>query len=223
MKSHIQRRIHQDRQRADRRDRARARDAPLPQQDAEASPRTDPAVTNKRSPPTPWLPMVVSDSEPNTISPATMVAPPRMRCAGRPFAQDERRQDQPDQRRAGRLDGGAVTERHQHEAEYRRCIACGGPDSTLITRPRPQPMPPRSRNAVAQHERHQQQAGPEEAVKGEIGRRKADVDAVLGGDKAGRPAERRAGAAKAPIRKRRTAQLGGLMALGPRRRVASGR
>ena len=49
---------------------------------------------------------------------------------------------------------------------------------------------------VAQGDRQQQQAGPEEAVEGEIGGRKADADAVLGGDEAGRPAERRADAAQ---------------------------
>ena len=42
-----------------------------------------PAVTNIRSPPTPWLPMVASDSAPNTSRPAMMVAPPMMRCARR--------------------------------------------------------------------------------------------------------------------------------------------
>ena len=38
--------------------------------------------------------------------------------------------------------------------------------------------------------RHQQQARPEEAMEGEVGGRKADFDAVLCRDEAGRPAER---------------------------------
>ena len=67
-----------------------------------------------------------------------------------------------------------------------------------ITRPRPQPMPPRLRNPIAQRDRQQQQAGPEETMKGEIGGRKADGDAVLGGDETGGPAERRGDAAQGP-------------------------
>ena len=39
-----------------------------------------PAVANSRSPPTPWLPMVVIDSMPNTMRPAIIVAPPSTRC-----------------------------------------------------------------------------------------------------------------------------------------------
>ena len=66
-----------------------------------------------------------------------------MRCAGRLLAQHQRREDQARQRRAGRLDGGAVAERHQHEAGIgdhglRRA------GEHVSTSPRPQPMPPRS-------------------------------------------------------------------------------
>ena len=73
--------------------------------------------------------------------------------------------------------------------------ACGGPDRMLITSPRPQPTPPRSRDAGAQHHRQKEKSRPEIAVEGEVGGGKTDVDAVLGGDEARRPAERRAGAA----------------------------
>ena len=45
-----------------------------------------------------------------------MVAPPMMRCARRALVQHQGGEDQPEQRRAGRLDGGAVAERHQDEA-----------------------------------------------------------------------------------------------------------
>ena len=41
--------------------------------------QNNPAVANKRSPPTPALPIVVSDSAPNISRPAMMIAPPMMR------------------------------------------------------------------------------------------------------------------------------------------------
>ena len=41
--------------------------------------QNSPAVANRRSPPTPALPIVVSDSAPNIRRPAMMMAPPMMR------------------------------------------------------------------------------------------------------------------------------------------------
>jgi hypothetical protein len=113
------------------------------------------------------------------------------------FAQHQRGEDQPRQRGAGRLDGGAVAERHQHEAgigdhrlrrprQHAHHQAAAPADATEVG------------DAVTQDERHQQQAGPQEAVQGQIGGRKADGDAMLGRDKTRRPAERGAGAAQYP-------------------------
>src|SRR5471032_2989307 len=51
-------------------------------------------------------------------------------------------------------------------------------------------------DAAAQHERHQQQSGPEEAMESEIRGGKSDGDAMFGGDEAGSPAERRADTAQ---------------------------
>ena len=90
---------------------------------------------------------------------------------------------------------GAVAERHQDEAgvgdvglrragQHAHNEAAAPADAAEVAQAR------------AQHQRHQQQARPEIAVEGEVGRRKADGDAVLGGDEAGRPAEGRAHAAQ---------------------------
>ena len=103
-----------------------------------------------------------------------MIAPPMMRCDGRLLVQHDDGEDQPEQRRAGRLDRGAVAERHQDEAGIgEQRLRRPGQDAHHKSAAPADAA--EVAQAVAQQQRQQQQPGPEEAVKGEIGRRKADL------------------------------------------------
>ena len=111
------------------------------------------------------------------------------------LAQQQCRENDAEQGGAGRLDGGAVAERHQDEAG----IGHDGLRRAGEHRHR-QPAPPadaaEADDALAHGDGHQEQPRPEKAVKGQIVGREADIDAVLGRDEAGCPPERRAGAAQ---------------------------
>ena len=111
-----------------------------------------------------------------------------------PFVQNDGREHQAQQRRGRRLDDAAVAERHQQKArvaderdakpaEERQHDAAAPADAVEVA------------DAVTERQRQQHDAGPEAAVKGDVGGGESDVDAVPRGNESGRPEHRRAHAA----------------------------
>ena len=114
---------------------------------------------------------------------------------GERLPQHERRQQKAEQRGAGRLDHAGVAERHQQEAGIAD-DGNAGAAKIASTMPRPPADAVEVADAAAQEQRQQEQAAPDAAVEGDVGRREADVDAVARGGEADRPEDRRAGAAQ---------------------------
>ena len=112
-----------------------------------------------------------------------------------PFAQHHGGQNDAAQRRGRRLNGGAVAERYEDETgigdQRLRRPGQQGHDDAAAPADAAEVL-----DAVAQHQRHQQQAGPQKAMQRQIGRRKTDFDAVFGDDETGGPGQGGARAAQ---------------------------
>ena len=112
-----------------------------------------PAATNSRSPRSPCAPMVRSASTPMTARPEHDGQRAGDAARRQSLLEHEPRQDQPADRGAGRLNDGAVAERHVHVAKIAPQRERQAAAQTSARMPRRQPKPPRSREAASGHDR----------------------------------------------------------------------
>ena len=161
-----------------------------------------PAATNIMSPRKPCAPIVCSASMPMMIRPATIAKAAEDAAQRQRLVENEARQHETAERRAGRLNDRAVAERHidvaviapqreRQAAEQRDRDGAPPADAAEIA------------EAAHRGDGNKREPGPDIAVQRQHQRRHADQDAVARGDKAQRPAQSRARAAGDAERGRR--------------------